>query len=88
MAADDAAARYLGKNVIVPAVIPCDECPACRAGRSTICRKQFMPGNDGDGGFATHVRVPARGLCIVPDSLPAGVTLDALSVVADAVTTP
>ncbi len=47
-----------------------------------------MPGNDGDGGFATHVRVPARGLCLVPDNLPSDVTLDALSVVADAATTP
>jgi 6-hydroxycyclohex-1-ene-1-carbonyl-CoA dehydrogenase len=47
-----------------------------------------MPGNDGDGGFATHVRVPARGLCPVPESLPEGLTLDMLSVVADAVTTP
>ena len=47
-----------------------------------------MPGNDGDGGFASHVRVPARGLCRVPDSLPDGVSLRALSVVADAVSTP
>ena len=47
-----------------------------------------MPGNDGDGGFASHVRVPARGLCPVPPQLPAGVSLEALSVVADAVTTP
>ncbi len=80
--------QWLGKNVIVPAVIPCDECPACKAGRVTICRKQFMPGNDGDGGFATHVLVPGRGLCPVPDELPAGITLASLSVVADAVTTP
>lgn len=47
-----------------------------------------MPGNDGDGGFATHVVVPARGLCPVPDILPQGVTLAMLSVVADAVSTP
>jgi 6-hydroxycyclohex-1-ene-1-carbonyl-CoA dehydrogenase len=47
-----------------------------------------MPGNDGDGGFASHVRVPARGLCAVPDVLPDGVTPAMLSVVADAVTTP
>jgi len=47
-----------------------------------------MPGNDGDGGFATHVVVPARGLCAVPDHLPDGLTLEMLSVVADAVTTP
>jgi 6-hydroxycyclohex-1-ene-1-carbonyl-CoA dehydrogenase len=47
-----------------------------------------MPGNDGDGGFATHVLVPSRGLCPVPEPLPPGVTLEMLSVVADAVTTP
>jgi 6-hydroxycyclohex-1-ene-1-carbonyl-CoA dehydrogenase len=47
-----------------------------------------MPGNDGDGGFATHVCVPARGLCAVPDQLPFGLSLETLSVVADAVTTP
>jgi len=47
-----------------------------------------MPGNHGDGGFATHVRVPARGLCEVPDELPDGLSPALLSVVADAVTTP
>jgi len=88
VAAGDKVAHWQGQTVIVPAVIPCGECPACKAGRATICRKQFMPGNDGDGGFATHVVVPARGLCPVPDKLPDGVTLAALSVVADAVTTP
>jgi 6-hydroxycyclohex-1-ene-1-carbonyl-CoA dehydrogenase len=88
VAAGDKAQSWMGQAVIVPAVIACGECPACRAGRPTTCRRQFMPGNDGDGGFATHVRVPARGLCRVPDKLPAGVSLEALSVVADAVTTP
>jgi 6-hydroxycyclohex-1-ene-1-carbonyl-CoA dehydrogenase len=87
-AAGEKAGAWLGRSVIVPAVIPCGICPACRAGRATICRRQFMPGNDGNGGFATHVLVPARGLCAVPDSLPAGLTLEMLSVVADAVTTP
>jgi 6-hydroxycyclohex-1-ene-1-carbonyl-CoA dehydrogenase len=47
-----------------------------------------MPGNDGNGGFATHVLVPSRGLCAVPEPLPSGLTLEMLSVVADAVTTP
>jgi len=81
-------AAWLGRSVIVPAVIPCGSCPACRAGRATICRQQYMPGNDGDGGFATHVLVPSRSLCAVPESLPSGITLEMLSVVADAVTTP
>ncbi len=88
VAAGENAGAWLGRCVIVPAVIPCESCPACRAGRGTICRQQFMPGNDGDGGFASHVLVPARGLCAVPDQLPAGLSLEMLSVVADAVTTP
>ena len=82
------AKHWLGRAVIVPAVIPCGTCDACSCGHPTICRKQFMPGNDGDGGFATHVHVPARGLCPVPDQLPGSITLEMLSVVADAVTTP
>jgi len=88
VAAGEDASSWVGRSVIVPAVIPCGSCPACRAGRATICRKQFMPGNDGDGGFASHVLVPSRGLCAVPETLPMGLTLEMLSVVADAVTTP
>lgn len=87
-ASGSGAESWLGRSVVVPAVIPCGTCDACNAGRPTICRKQFMPGNDGDGGFATHVVVPSRGLCPVPDALPDGTTLEILSVVADAVTTP
>lgn len=88
LATGEHATSWEGRNVIVPAVIPCGDCNPCRAGHPTICRQQFMPGNDGDGGFATHVRVPARGLCPVPENLPPGITLDLLSVVADAITTP
>lgn len=88
VAAGERARDWQGRSVIVPAVIPCGACPACQAGRPTICRAQFMPGNDGDGGFATHVRVPCRGLCPVPRSLLSGISLAMLSVVADAVTTP
>jgi 6-hydroxycyclohex-1-ene-1-carbonyl-CoA dehydrogenase len=88
VAAGENASKWEGRLVIVPAVIPCGTCIACRAGRPTICRNQFMPGNDGDGGFATHVRVPARGLCAVPEPLPAGIRPELLCVIADAVTTP
>jgi 6-hydroxycyclohex-1-ene-1-carbonyl-CoA dehydrogenase len=88
IAAGEKASSWLGRSVVIPAVIPCGVCPACRAGRATVCRAQFMPGNDGNGGFATHVLVPSRGLCVVPEILPSGLTLEMLSVVADAVTTP
>ena len=84
---------WLGRAVVVPAVIPCGICPACKAGRAAICPKQVFPGCDVHGGFASHVRVPATGLCPVPalDDRArnvAGIDLVALSVVADAVSTP
>jgi 6-hydroxycyclohex-1-ene-1-carbonyl-CoA dehydrogenase len=84
------AARWVGRAVIVPAVIPCGRCDACRRGKATICPNQKMPGNDIHGGFATHIVVPAQGLCEVDESRLAAVGLDLadLSVIADAVTTP
>lgn len=78
----------LGRPVIVPAVLPCGECDLCRAGRRAICRRQVMPGNDRDGGFASHVIVPARYLCPVPDRVLAHHELWELAVVSDAVSTP
>jgi 6-hydroxycyclohex-1-ene-1-carbonyl-CoA dehydrogenase len=49
-----------------------------------------MPGNDVEGGFASHIVVPTRGLCAVDEGrlARAGLALADLSVVADAVTTP
>jgi 6-hydroxycyclohex-1-ene-1-carbonyl-CoA dehydrogenase len=85
--ADDTSA-WQGKQVIVPAVMPCGECALCKKGRGSICPKQIFPGNDLDGGFATHVVVPAHGLCNVPSLDGKGVDLMDLSVIADAVTTP
>jgi len=88
--------ELVGRAVVVPAVIPCGECIACRAGRPTICRRQVMPGNDCDGGFATHAILPGRGLCPVPGASEdagaplgraPGLTLRHLAVVADAVST-
>jgi 6-hydroxycyclohex-1-ene-1-carbonyl-CoA dehydrogenase len=90
VAAGTGAESWLGKSVIVPAVLPCGECDLCRRGRGTICRGQKMPGNDIQGGFASHIVVPARGLCPVNEARlrAAGLTLADVSVVADAVTTP
>jgi 6-hydroxycyclohex-1-ene-1-carbonyl-CoA dehydrogenase len=76
----------IGKLALVPAVMPCGDCDFCRAGRGNACPKQKMPGNDIDGGFATHVLVPARSLVLL-DDLPATVDARHLSVVADAVST-
>ncbi|MGD8413956.1 MAG: 6-hydroxycyclohex-1-ene-1-carbonyl-CoA dehydrogenase [Candidatus Latescibacterota bacterium] len=79
--------NLVGKQVVVPAVLPCGECELCKKGRSNVCQAQRMPGNHMDGGFATHVVVPARYLCELPADL-GGYDLSNLSVIADAVTTP
>jgi 6-hydroxycyclohex-1-ene-1-carbonyl-CoA dehydrogenase len=84
------AEHWAGKAVIVPAVLPCGECDLCRRGLSTICGLQKMPGNDIQGGFASHIVVPGRGLCEVDEArlARAGLTLAQVSIVADALTTP
>ena len=84
---------WRGRSVVVPAVLPCGQCPACRAGRGQICPTQIFPGSDVHGGFASHVRLPVRGLCPVPDladpgANPASLDLADLSVIADAISTP
>lgn len=84
----DGESDWIGKKVIIPAVLPCGECQFCRKGRSNICRSQLMPGNDFDGGFASHVKVPAKFLCPVPEEMLKTHALEELSVVADAVSTP
>src|SRR5579871_295838 len=90
IAAGSDASAWSGRAVIVPAVIPCGICDACSRGKATICPNQKMPGNDIHGGFATHIVVPATGLCAVDESrLEAiGMELADVSVIADAVTTP
>ena len=88
---------WLGRRVIVPAVSPCGQCRFCKEGKSTACRASKMPGNDIDGGFASHLEVDAWSLCPVdpnekkPADAPigqAGLNLWEVSVIADAVSTP
>ena len=91
--AGEGAGEWVGAQVVVPAVIPCGECEACLSGRGSICPRQIFPGNDIHGGFASHLVVPAKGLCPVPNLSDEEVNLgqldlSALSVIADAVSTP
>jgi 6-hydroxycyclohex-1-ene-1-carbonyl-CoA dehydrogenase len=88
------AEAWNGCAVVVPAVMPCGECASCLEGRGNICGTQKMPGNDIQGGFASHIVVPAKQLCKIPvdkNMKPIGaadISLAELSVVADAITTP
>jgi 6-hydroxycyclohex-1-ene-1-carbonyl-CoA dehydrogenase len=74
--------------------MPCGTCDVCRRDLGNICAVQKMPGNDIQGGFASHILVPAAQLCDVPvdaDYKPRGaaeISLAEMSVIADAVTTP
>ena len=90
VAARPGAQDWLGKSVLVLSVIPCGTCDHCRRGLVRIGRRQRMPGNDIQGGFASHVVVPVAGLCAVKEARleQAGLVLADISVVADAVTTP
>jgi len=80
--------RLIGKEVIIPAVMPCNKCDICAAGRGNRCLNQKMPGNSLGiyGGFASHIPVPAEDLCIIENR--GDFQLAELAVVADAVTTP
>ncbi|NLJ57118.1 MAG: 6-hydroxycyclohex-1-ene-1-carbonyl-CoA dehydrogenase, partial [Firmicutes bacterium] len=81
-------ADLIGKEVIIPAVMPCNKCDICASGRGNRCLAQKMPGNSMGiyGGFSTHIPVPAADLCIIEDRK--GMPLEHFAVVADAITSP
>ncbi len=85
VAGDD---KLIGKEVIVPAVMPCRKCDLCKTGRGNRCLAQKMPGNSMGiyGGFSSHIPVPSIDLCIVKNR--GDIPLSNLAVVADAATTP
>ena len=85
VAGDDA---WVGKEVIIPAVMPCRQCILCKTGRGNRCLNQKMPGNSLGiyGGFASHIPVPSIDLCEVKNR--GDIPLAHLAVVADAATTP
>ncbi|MBP1699950.1 MAG: had [Deltaproteobacteria bacterium] len=56
--------KWVGKEVIVPAVMPCRQCMLCKTGRGNRCLVQKMPGNSLGiyGGFSSHIPVPSIDL--------------------------
>ena len=78
----------MGKEVIVPAVMPDNNCPICASGRGNRCLGQKMPGNSMGiyGGFSSHIVVPAVDLCVVKERK--GIPLSHMAVIADAATSP
>jgi len=80
--------KWVGKEVIIPAVMPCRKCMLCKTGRGNRCLNQLMPGNSLGvyGGFSSHIPVPSVDLCEVRDK--GEISLSHFAVVADAATTP
>lgn len=73
-----------GQRVLIPAVLTCGHCPACRQGRENICANMQMLGNHFDGAYAEYVAVPAKDVLALPDSIP----LEEAAIIADAISTP
>jgi 6-hydroxycyclohex-1-ene-1-carbonyl-CoA dehydrogenase len=67
VAGEATAASYIGKEVIIPAVLPCNKCELCKTGRGNRCLAQKMPGNSMGiyGGFSSHIRCRPVDLCVV-----------------------
>ena len=79
---------WIGKEVLIPAVMPCRKCHLCKTRRGNRCLAQKMPGNSLDiyGGFSSHIPVPSIDLCEIKNR--GDIPLENLAVVADAGTTP
>jgi 2-desacetyl-2-hydroxyethyl bacteriochlorophyllide A dehydrogenase len=73
-----------GQRVLIPAVLTCGRCPACRQGRENICSAMQMLGNHFDGAYAEFVAVPAKDVLPLPDIIP----LEEAAIIADAISTP
>jgi 6-hydroxycyclohex-1-ene-1-carbonyl-CoA dehydrogenase len=73
-----------GQRVLIPAVLTCGKCSACRLGRENICSDMKMVGNHFDGAYAEYVAVPAKDVLDLPESIP----LEEASIIADAISTP
>ena len=79
---------WFGKEVIIPAVMPCRQCILCKTGHGNRCLDQKMPGNSLGiyGGFSDYIPVPSIDLCVIKDR--EGIPLPYFAALADAGTTP
>lgn len=59
-----------GDRVVAPFILSCGACPACRAGQTSICPNQRLPGFVDPGAFAEYVAVPHdHNLARLPDGM-------------------
>jgi 6-hydroxycyclohex-1-ene-1-carbonyl-CoA dehydrogenase len=81
----DSDPKLLGKEVIIPAAMPCNSCPICKAGRGNRCLAAKIPGYSMGiyGGNSSHIAVPSEDLCYIHERK--GIALSHLAVIADVV---
>jgi alcohol dehydrogenase, propanol-preferring len=85
VASTDPTGRFAeGDAVLLPAVLSCGSCTACRTGRENICERNIMLGNNVDGGYAEYITVPSKDVFALPAEIP----LVEAAIIADALTTP
>lgn len=60
---------WLHRRVGVFPLIPCRSCAPCLQGRYELCRSYDYLGSRRDGGFAEYVKLPARNLIELPDTI-------------------
>lgn len=77
--------KLVGKEVIIPPAMPCNNCPICKSGRENRCLAAKIPGYSMGiyGGNSSHIVVPSADLCYINEKR--GIALSHLAVVADAV---
>lgn len=73
-----------GDRILLPAVVTCGHCQACRTGRENICESMVMFGNNIDGAYAEYLVAPAKDSFHLPEEIP----LQEGSIIADAISTP
>ena len=67
--ADDVSGWEIGDRVAVGLVIGCGQCQMCRRGDENLCADLKEIGFHVDGAYAEYVRVPARCLHRIPESM-------------------
>lgn len=72
VAAGPSSGWQLGDRLIAPFILSCGSCPSCRAGASTTCGDQRLPGFAEPGAFAEFIAVPrAHNLAPLPEGISA-----------------
>ena len=61
--------NWQGQRVGVFPLIPCYDCPPCRAEKYEMCRHYSYLGSRCDGGFAEYVAVPEKNLIALPEGV-------------------